>query len=124
MLVKKQNPYLLTPSQGGGVGANSNNESWVKMYDTNTLPIKTSRVAASGEVAAQAGRALGMYVMQSGSAGSVVLKDGGAGGTVLGTWDTMVSAEPINIPFPGSIDFSTDLYAVLTDVLSIVVYYD
>ena len=94
------------------------------MYDTETLPIKTARVAASGEVVGQRGRALGMYVMQSGSAGSVELKDGGASGASLGIWNTMASAEPINIPFPGSIKFDTDLYAVLTNVTSIVVYYD
>lgn len=94
------------------------------MYGTETLPIKTSRVAASGEAVAQKGKALGMYVMQTTDAGSVILRDDGALGAILGTWDTMASAEGINIPFPGAIEFGTNLYVEISNVTSVVVYHD
>ncbi len=94
------------------------------MYGTETLPIKTSRVSASGEAVAFKGKALGMYVMQTSSAGSVILRDGGSSGAILGTWDTMASAEGININFPGAIQFGTNLYVEISNVTSVVVYYD
>lgn len=75
---------------------------------------------------AQPARVKSIYYVASGSAGSIVLKDGGSGGTTLLTIATPASAtatEAIHIPDSG-IRFRTDVHATLTNVTSVTVFHD
>lgn len=68
---------------------------------------------------------LGIYINPSGTAGTVQLKDGGSGGTVLVDLSTPASAtEQRYIPFPGSINFQTNCYVALSNVTDVTLFYD
>lgn len=88
--------------------------------------IRATRLAASGSVTAGRGRVMGLHIVGSASAGSVVIKDGGASGTTVLTIDTPASAtgtEDISIPGRGIL-CTTNIYAVLTDVAAVTVFYE
>jgi hypothetical protein len=69
-------------------------------------------------------RVKGILLTTTTSAGSVVLKDGGASGTTLVTLNTPAVAEMFNALLPGEgIRFSTDVYVDVTDVSSVTVFY-
>lgn len=91
------------------------------MYDKDTFPMSTIRVAASGQVSARPGKLLGFYALQTAVAGTIIFSDGA---TEIARFSTMASAEGINIPFPAFLEFRTSLEVVLTDVGSITAYLD
>jgi hypothetical protein len=67
-----------------------------------------------------------LYIVGSASAGSVVIKDGGASGTTVLTIDTPAGAtltQDITIPGRGIL-CSTNVYAVLTDVTAATILYE
>jgi hypothetical protein len=84
-----------------------------------------------GLLADQAGNTLGrnrvkaIYIVPDTGAGSVVLKDGGASGSVKLTINTLVSStSPDYILIPGEgLLFQTNIYVDLTDVVSVMVFY-
>ena len=85
------------------------------MSDQN-LVAKT--VTATGTV--NAGRTRIRSIYNGATAGTVVLKDGGTGGTAL---FTLAMAAGQSCDFPGSIEFATDCHATLTTTNSIVFMY-
>ncbi len=85
----------------------------------------TGFVTGSASLAAPA-RVKGIYYVAAGSAGSIVLKDGGASGTTLMTIATPASAtatEYIAVPGNG-VRFPTDVHATMTNVTSLTVFHD
>lgn len=88
-------------------------------------------LTASGQFTDQAAANIGrcrvkaIYIVPSGTAGSVVLKNGGASGTTTVTINTVASAtQPTYMIFPGEgILFSSAVYGTLTSVGSVVVFY-
>ncbi len=75
---------------------------------------------------AQPARVKTIYYVASGTAGSIVLKDGGSSGTTLMTIATPASAtatEVVYIP-EGGVRFRTDVHATLTNVTSVTVFHD
>ena len=69
-------------------------------------------------------RIKGILLTTTTTAGSVVLKDGGASGTTRLTLNTPAVAEMFNALLPGEgIRFTTDVYVDMTDVSSITVFY-
>lgn len=69
-------------------------------------------------------RIKGIMLTTTTTAGAVVLKDGGASGTVRLTLNTPAVAEMFNALLPGEgIRFTTDVYVDVTDVSSITVFY-
>ena len=71
-------------------------------------------------------RLKGVYVTANATAGSVTFRDGGATGTALLTLTTPASAtnNPFYMQLPGEgIRFSTSLYANLTSVDALTVFY-
>ncbi len=69
-------------------------------------------------------RIKGIMLTTTTTAGSVVLKDGGASGTTRLTLNTPAVAEMFNALLPGEgIRFTTDVYVDVTDVSSITVFY-
>jgi len=85
----------------------------------------------TGQMQDQASNNLGrnrvkaIYIVPAGGAGSVVLRDGGASGSVKITVNTMASSTSENyVLMPGEgLLFQTDIHATLTTVTSLMVIY-
>ena len=85
--------------------------------------VKAISLAASGAVTTFRARVRGMVIEPSGSAGSVVLKNGGSGGTTVMTINTTANGETFNMLIPAEgVLFETDVYAVLTNTKLTVFY--
>ena len=70
-------------------------------------------------------RVKGIYIVPAAGAGSVVLKDGTSGGATKVTVNTIASATSTNyVLLPGEgLLFQAGIYADLTDVASVMVFY-
>ena len=70
-------------------------------------------------------RVKAVYIVPSGTAGSVVFKDGGASGTTVLTLNTVASAtQPTYLLFPGEgVLFSTNVHGTVSNVGSITIFY-
>jgi hypothetical protein len=84
-----------------------------------------------GQMLDQSGGTIGrtrvkaVYIVPNGTSGSVVLHDGGSGGATKVTLNTITGATASDyIEFPGEgILFSTNVYADVTNVASVMVIY-
>lgn len=86
--------------------------------------VKSASVAATGSVVGYRTRVKGLLITPSATAGSVVLKDGGSGGSTEITVTTAANAAPFNVVIPGDgVLFETDVYATLTSVAALTVFY-
>lgn len=89
----------------------------------NTSNILAKTLTADGSVYASRARVKGLWVVQSGTAGSVVLKNGGSGGTTM--LDISIPANfagNVIIPNDGVL-FETNVYLDLTNSSSVTVFY-
>ena len=89
--------------------------------------VKAAHLNASGSVFAQPARVKGFSICATAStAGTLQLKDGGSGGTVLIEVDIPSNSNPNSfytlVPGEG-VRFTTNVYATLTGIASITVYY-
>jgi len=66
-----------------------------------------------------------VYIVPAATAGSVVFKDGGSGGTVIMTLNTVASAtQPTYLLFPGEgVLFTTKVYADVTNIGTVTIFY-
>lgn len=93
----------------------------------SSVPLTSSGQFASqnslGDV--QSCRVKAIYIVPSGTAGSVVLTDGGASGSTRMTINTVASAsQPTYLLMPGEgVLFRTNVYATLTNVGSATIFY-
>jgi hypothetical protein len=72
-------------------------------------------LTASGDVFNGRTRVRGMVIVPGTSAGSVILKDGGASGTTIMTIPTIANGEPFSVVIPGQgVLFETSAYAALS----------
>ena len=94
--------------------------------------IQASQVLTiDGQFTNQSSNALGrtrikaIYMVPSGTAGSVVFKDGGASGTTVMTLNTVASAtQPTYLVIPSQgVLFSTAVYADVTNIGSVTIFY-
>lgn len=84
--------------------------------------VKSANAAASATLVAYRTRVKGMLVIPLG-AGSVVLNDGGSGGTARITISNLAAGAPFNVLIPGEgVLFYTDVYATLTNAAVTVFY--
>ncbi len=80
-------------------------------------------LAASGDIYAGRTRVKGLVIEPGTSAGSVVLKNGGSGGTTLMTINTTANGETFPVVIPGEgVLFSTSAYATLSNAKVTVFY--
>ena len=81
---------------------------------TNQTPIALGRT-----------RVKAVYMIPSGTAGSVVFRDGGSGGTTVMTLNTVASAtQPTYLLFAGEgILFSSNVHGTVTNVTSATIFY-
>lgn len=70
-------------------------------------------------------RVKSVYIVPSGTAGSVVFKDGGSGGTAKMTINTVASAtQPTYLLLPGQgLLFETNVHVTIANVTSVMVFY-
>ena len=66
-----------------------------------------------------------VYIVPTGTAGSVIFKNGGSGGTVVMTLNTVASAtQPTYLLFPGDgVLFSTNVHGTVANVGSVTIFY-
>lgn len=90
------------------------------------MTVATANATSTGTLSAAPCTLLGLYVANAASAGSVVLKDGGASGTTKFTMQTAASAaDSVFVPFPGGgLVFSTDMHATITNAAGVTAIYD
>ena len=86
--------------------------------DVNALSL-----AASGEVTDARTRVRGLVIEPGASAGSVILKDGGSGGTTILTINTPAAGQPFNALIPAQgVLFEVSAYATLSNAKVTVFY--
>jgi hypothetical protein len=70
-------------------------------------------------------RVKSVYIVPAATAGSVVFKNGGTGGTVIMTINTVASAtQPTYMILPGEgVLFQTDVFADVTNIGSVIIFY-
>ena len=86
--------------------------------------VSSASATADGTLVTQATRIKAMTITTTTSAGSVVLKDGGSGGTAKITINTPAVAEIFNVLIPGEgVRFTTDVYVDVTNVSGVTVFY-
>ena len=81
---------------------------------TNQTPIALGRT-----------RIKAVYIVPTGTGGSVIFKDGGSGGTTVMTLNTVASAtQPTYLLFPGDgVLFSTNVHGTVANVGSVTIFY-
>jgi hypothetical protein len=87
--------------------------------------VKSTRLAgAGGAIFGGPARVKGVYIVSSGTGGSVVIRDGGVTGTIVATLDTPAAAGMVYMKLPeDGLRCATDAYAVLTDVTAATFFY-
>lgn len=84
--------------------------------------VKAAERTTSGSAFGDATRVKGLVVSFA-SGGTVVLKDGGTGGTTRFSYTAPAAAGTVNIIFPGQgVRFDTDVYVTLSDATATVFY--
>lgn len=89
--------------------------------------VKAKHLSASGSIFDQRTRVKGFSICGTASqAGTLLLKDGGSGGTTLIELDIPSNSNPnsfyVAIPQEGVL-FTTNVYATLTNIASVTVFY-
>lgn len=86
--------------------------------------VKSATATVDGTLVAARTRVKAITITCTTSAGSVVLKDGGASGTAKVTINTPAVAEIFNILIPAEgVLFETDVYVDVTNVSSVTAFY-
>lgn len=85
--------------------------------------VKAISLAASGAITDTRTRVRGLVVEPGASAGSVIIKDGGSGGTTLFTINTIAGGESFNVVIPAEgVLCVTSAYATLSNAKVTVFY--
>ena len=85
--------------------------------------VKAISLAASGDISAYPTRVRGLVVEPGASAGSVIIKDGGTGGTTLFTINTIAGGETFSVFIPAEgVRCITSAYATLSNAKVTVFY--
>jgi hypothetical protein len=85
---------------------------------------KAAQATATGTLVSTACRVTGVYVRAAGTAGTLVLKDGGASGTARVTINTPAAVGGHYHEIGGDgITFATDCHATLTTADAVTIYY-
>ena len=91
---------------------------------------KAVRLTGDGDIFAGPCRILSIYFVSTVAAGSIVIKDGGASGTTIATFDTPIGGASVTQPTYYQIDMpgqglhcATSGYATLTNVAKVTILY-
>ena len=90
---------------------------------TMQTDINAVSLAASGTAFGSRTRVRGAIIEPGSTAGSVVFRDGGSGGTARFTINTIANGDPFSVVIPANgILFNTDVYTTLTNAKVTVFY--
>ena len=90
---------------------------------TMQTDVSATSLAASGSVFGARTRVRGALIEPGASAGSVVFKDGGSGGTTIFTVNTVANGDPFPVLIPAEgVLFQTSVYVTLSNA-KITVFY-
>lgn len=86
--------------------------------------VSSTLLSATGNISAGPCRLKGLYMVAAALAGTVVIRDGGAGGTTRASFATPAGVGAVYIELPGEgILFRTDCHATITTTTSITAFY-
>ena len=86
--------------------------------------VKAVHTEATSTIVANRTRVKAYHCISGGTAGDVILRDGGSGGTILLQFNIATGTQPINMLIPGEgILFSTNVHVTLPATAKITVFY-
>jgi hypothetical protein len=86
--------------------------------------VKAAHTEATGTVVASRTRVKAYHCISGGTAGDVIFRDGGSGGTTRLQFNIATGTQPINMLIPGEgILFTTDVHVTLPANAKITVFY-
>ena len=86
--------------------------------------VKSAHVEATGTVVSGRNRLKAYPCISGGTAGDVIYRDGGSGGTVRLQFNIGTGTQPVSLPIPGEgILFSTDIHVTLPTSAKITTFY-
>ena len=88
--------------------------------------VKSTYRTTDGAIFGGPARVKGILISPAATAGGLVIKDGGSSGAVVfqTTWPANASPSPFNVVVPAEgVRCETDVYADVTDLTSITVFY-
>ena len=96
-------------------------------YDVD---VKSTNLTSSGAIFGGPARVLGIYFVADTTAGSIIIRDGGASGTILATFQTPLGSNTAGNEWTTQIDIPgngllcrTSAYATLSGVDKVTVFY-
>lgn len=90
---------------------------------STTTNVFSAYASATGPLYAGPANLCGYHIKPGGTAGSVVIRDGGASGTVLATLDITTDTSVVTMQLPGNgIRFFTNLHVTLPTSASITAF--
>ena len=94
------------------------------------VDVKATNLTGSGAIFAGPARILGIYFVADTTAGSIIIRDGGASGTILATFQTPLGANSAGNEWTTQIDIPgngllcrTSAYATLSGIDKVTVFY-
>jgi hypothetical protein len=97
---------------------------------TYSVDVKATNLTGSGAIFAGPARVLAIYYVADTTAGSIVIRDGGASGTIVATFQTPLGANSAGNEWATQIDIPgngllcrTSAYATLTGIDKVTVFY-
>jgi hypothetical protein len=86
--------------------------------------VKSAHLEATGTVVSGRNRIKGYHCISGGTAGDVIFKDGGSGGTIRLQFNISTGLQPITMLIPGEgILFNTDIHVTLPASAKLTVFY-
>jgi len=86
--------------------------------------VKAAHIEATGTMVASRTRLKGYHCVSGGTAGDVIFRDGGSGGTIRLQFNIATGTQPITMLVPGEgILFDTDVHVTLPTSAKITVFY-
>ena len=86
--------------------------------------VKSEHVEATGTIVAERTRLKGYHCISGGTAGDIIFRDGGSGGTIRLRFNIGTGTQPIALPIPGEgILFTTDIHVTLPASAKVTVFY-
>jgi len=86
--------------------------------------VKSAHIETTGTVVNQRTRLKAYHCISGGTAGDVIFRDGGSGGTLLLQFNIGTGTQPITMSIPGEgILFNTNIHVTLPATAKVTVFY-
>ena len=86
--------------------------------------VKSAHTEATGTIVSERTRLKGYQCISGGTAGDIIFRDGGSGGTIRLRFNIGTGTQPIALPIPGEgILFTTDIHVTLPASAKVTVFY-